>query len=152
MIGIRMAALAALLALPGIAHGQAMGVTPGQWEIAMTIHSVDMPGAPPGVAGMMTGRTTKVKHCITPEEASRGPQDMLKSSKSCTFTRYSMVGGKLNSQMVCKQGGGTMTATSTGSFTPTSFVANGRTVTTGGGMPMTMTATTIGKRVGDCRK
>ncbi len=152
MNGIRMMTLTALLALPGIAHGQASGVQPGQWEIAVTVQSIDMPGAPPGIAQMMAGKTTKVKHCITPEEASRGPQDMLKSNKSCSFTRYSMAGGKLSSQMVCKQSGGTMTATSTGSFTPTSFTANGRSVTTGGGMPMTVTATTVGKRIGDCRK
>ena len=117
-----------------------------------TINSVVMPGAPAGVVKMMTGRTTTVKHCITPAEASRGPQEMLKQSKSCSFTHYAMTSGRLSSTMVCKQGGGTMTATTTGTFTPTAFSASSRMVTTGGGMPMTMTSTSTGRRIGDCGK
>ncbi len=139
------------LAAPVAAQAQSAGINPGQWEIAVTINSMDMPGAPPAIANMMKGKTTKVKHCITPEEAARGPQELLKSDKSCTFTRYSMTGGALSSEMVCKQGGGMMTATTTGSFTPDSFTATGRTVSTGG-MPMTMTSTSVGQRVGDCKR
>ena len=43
-----------------------------------------------------------------------------------------------------------MTATSTGSFTPTSFTASGHSVTTGG-QAMTVDATTVGRRVGECK-
>lgn len=134
-----------------VALAQATPVQPGEWETKVTIDAVDMPGAPPMVANMMRGRTTTVKHCITAADAAKGPQEMLKSNKSCTFTRYSMAGGKLSSEMVCKQGGSTMTATSTGSFTPTSFTGTGKAVTTGGAMPMTMSSTTVGRRIGDCK-
>ena len=151
MIGIRKLALAACaLAMTPVGAMAAPGVEPGQWEIAVTINSADMPGAPPAIAKMMVGRTTRIKHCITPEDAARGPQDMLKSDKNCIFTKYSMVGGKLNSEMTCTRGGTTTTAVSTGTFTPTSFTANGRS-TVSGQMPVTMTATTVGKRVGDCK-
>lgn len=136
------------LALPCAAEAQ---VAPGQWEIAMTIKSIEMPGAPAGVAAMMAGKTRTIKQCITPEQAARGPQEMLKTSKTCAFTRYSMAGGKLSSEMVCKQNGMTMTATSTGNYTPTSFNAVGRSVSTGQ-MPMTVTSTAAGRRVGDCKK
>ena len=151
MIGIRKLALAACVSmlLPGAALA-APGVTPGLWEIAVTINAVDMPGAPPAVAKMMVGKTINMKHCITPEDAARGPQDMLKSDKSCTFTKYSMVGGKLNSEMTCTRGGTTTTAVSSGSFTPTSFTANGRS-TVSGQMPMTTNATTVGHLVGPCK-
>ena len=134
-----------------IAFAQASGVRAGQWEIAITIHSVPMPKAPPQVAAMMKGKTTRMKHCISAAEAARGPQDLMKSDKACTFPVYSMAGGKLRSKMVCKRDGGTMTAVSTGSFTPDSFTASGRTTSTGA-MPMTMTATTTGKRIGPCKK
>lgn len=139
----------ALVTAPAAALAQ--GVTPGQWEIAVTINSVDMPGQPDFIAKMMTGKTTKVKHCVTPEEAARGPQDMLKSSKACSFTRYSMVGGKLNSEMVCKQGGSVTTSVSSGSFTPTGFTATGRSVSTGQ-MPMTMQSSSTGRLLGPCKK
>jgi hypothetical protein len=151
MTAIRKLALAACATAmaPAMAIA-APGVTPGQWQIAVTINSADMPGAPPAVAKMMVGRTTNIKHCITPEDAARGPQDMLKTDKSCTFTKYSMVGGKMNSEMTCTRGGTTTTAVSSGTFTPTSFTANGRS-TVSGQMPVTMTMTTVGKRLGDCK-
>lgn len=142
----------ALALAPAAALAQASGVTAGQWEIAVTTDTIDMPGQPAFIANMMRGKTVKVKHCITPEAAARGPQDMLKSDKRCVFTRYSMQGGRMNSAMTCQQpGGGTLNSVSSGSFTPTSFTAQGRSVVTGGQMPMTMTATTTARRVGDCR-
>ncbi len=135
--------------LAGAAVAQVSAIQPGQWETSVTITSVDMPGAPPEMAKMMIGRTTTVKQCLTPEQAARGPQDMLKGNKSCEFTHYSIAGGRLSSEMVCRQGGGTMTATSSGSFTPTSYTATGKVVVSGGAA-MTMTSTTSGRRTGEC--
>ena len=134
----------------GAALAQGAGVQPGRWEIAITINSVEMKGVPAGIAKIMIGKTTRVRHCITPEAAARGPQDQLKSDKSCVFTRYSMVGGRLDSAMSCRQGGGTMTAVNTGTFTPTGFTATGRSVTSGE-MATTMTSTSVGRRIGNCR-
>ncbi len=142
-----MGCAALALALPAQA---APGIQPGEWEIAVTINSVDMPGAPAGVANMMRGKTTTIRHCITPADAARGPQDMMKSDRTCTFTRYSMTGGQLSSEMTCVRRNMTITATSSGSFTPVSFTATGRSVATGG-MTMTTTSTTTGRRVGDCK-
>lgn len=139
---------ASLATIPALAAAQS--VQPGKWEIVTTVESIDMPSAPPGIAAMMKGRPIKVSHCLTPEEAAKGPQEMMKSRKECQFTHYSMAGGKLSSEMVCKQGGGTITATTTGSFTATSFTTSGRSVMTGG-QPMTMTATSVGHRLGDCK-
>ena len=136
---------ALVLAAPAIAQ-----VTPGKWDIVTTINSVDMPGAPPFIANMMKGKPIKISHCLTAEEAARGPQEMMKSRKECRFTRYSMAGGKLDSVMVCEQGSNVTTATSTGSFTSTGFTSNARSVTTGN-QPMTMTMTAVGTRTGDCK-
>jgi hypothetical protein len=143
-------AAVALIGVPALALAQSSGVTPGQWEIAVTINTVDMPGGPAFVAKMMQGKTTRIKHCITPEEAARGPQDLLKSSKSCTFTKYSMQNGRMNSEMTCTTGGQTTTSVSSGSFTPASFTATGRSATTGQ-MPMTMTSSSTGRLLGPCK-
>jgi hypothetical protein len=142
---LRLLAIAA--AAPAIA--QSSPIQPGQWQIAITVNAMEMPGAPAGIARMMVGRTTRVKHCITPADAARGPQELIKSDKSCTFSRYSMAGGKLQSTMTCKRGGNLVTTETTGSFDATSFTATGRSVTTGS-MPMTMTATSVGRRLGNC--
>jgi hypothetical protein len=142
------AALGAVVA--GTAFGQASGVQPGKWEIAVTVNSMEMSGVPAGVAKMMVGKTTRIKHCITPAEAARGPQALLATGKSCVFSKYSLIGGRLNSEFSCKSGGQTTNSASSGTFAPTEFRATGRSVTTGS-TPMTMTSTSVGHRVGDCK-
>lgn len=132
------------------AAAAAQAVTPGQWDIAVTTTSIAMPSMPPEVAKSIAGRTTRVSHCITPADAARGPQDMLKSNKSCAFSKYSMVGGRMHAEMSCKQPGGTMNSVSDGVFTPTGFRTTAR-LAMSGATPMTMTTTTVGKRGGACR-
>ncbi len=136
--------------IAGAAFGQAAGVQPGKWEIAVTVNSMEMPGLPAGIAKMMVGKTTRIKHCITPADAARGPQDLLKAGKACTFSKYSLVGGKMNSEFTCTSGGQVTTTVSSGRFAPTEFTATGRAVATGS-TPMTMTSTSVGRRIGDCK-
>ncbi len=138
---------AAILALPALAAAQPSGVTPGQWEIDVTVNSMESPSLPPAIAKMMAGKTVTVKHCLTPDEAQRGPQEMLKTGKNCVFDSYSMVGGRLNSAMTC----GDTHAVTTGTFTATAFTASGK-AQVGGSTPMTVASTSVGRRVGDCQK
>ena len=145
---MQLAWLAAAL-VPGAVLAQAGSVTPGEWDMAITTDSMSMPGMDADAMKAMAGRTVHVRHCITPADAARGPQDMLKASKECTFTHYSMVGGRLHSETVCKEPGGTMTAVGDGTFTATGFTMKSRSTMTGGA-PMTIVATMIGKRVGAC--
>ena len=129
---------------------QAVSIQPGQWETTLKIQSMTMEGAPPQVAAMMRGHTTTVRSCLTAADAAKGPQELLKTNKSCSFTRYDMAGGRLSTEMVCRQGGSTTTATSTGSYTPTSMTAQSHVVGTGR-MAMNMTSTVTGRRIGDCK-
>lgn len=138
-----------VVAQGGMAKAEGLGVQPGRWETSVTVTSAQMPDGLAAVAKMMVGRTTKTTQCVTPEQAAQGPREMMKTHKTCSFTRYSMAGGKISSEMVCVQGGSTITSTSTGGFTATSFNTTGRSVLTGR-MPMTVTATAVGKRIGDC--
>lgn len=150
---MKLTALGILAAMvPAVAAAQASGITPGEWDIAVTMNNVEMAGNP-DVARMMKGKTTRVRHCITVADAARGPQDMLGATKGCKFTRYTMVAGRLTAAMTCQQpGGGTMTGSSTGTFTPTAFTASGQSSITGGAMQMKMSSTTVGKRLGPCKK
>jgi hypothetical protein len=149
MVIARLAMAGALIALAGSA--QAAGIKPGKWQISSTVRSLDMPSVPPQVRRSMIGRTTTVSVCISPEDAARGPQDMLKANPSCTFTRQLVVGTTMTTEMVCNQGGSRMTIKSTGSFTPTSFSSTGSSKMSG---PMTMSSsvTSSGKWAGACRK
>jgi hypothetical protein len=98
---------ALLLSVPVLAQAQ---VQPGMWESSVTVQSVDMPGAPPQIAAMMKGKTTRQTYCITAEQARQGPQEMLKQNASCRFTKYDMAGGRISTEMSCRQNEGTMTA------------------------------------------
>jgi hypothetical protein len=126
-------------------------IQPGQWEMTTTATSIGMPGAPPEIAAMMKGRPIKLNYCITPEEAKLGPRSLTKANKDCHYTRFDVRGNRIESQLVCTTPRGTTTATSSGSFTPTSFVSDGRTVTTGQ-RPMTVTAHAVARRIGNCTK
>ena len=127
-------------------------VQPGEWEMVSTATSIDMPGAPPRIAQMMKGRPTRISWCITPEKARLGPRSLTKENKNCRYSRFDVRGNHIDMQLICNQpGGGTTTVTSSGSFTPVSFVSNGRSVMTGR-QKMTITSHAEGHRVSDCRK
>jgi len=148
MRGILVLSTIAVMAAPAILWGAAP-ILPGLWETTVTINSADMPNAPPSVAKMMQGHKTVVKRCATAKEVAQGPQEMLKSSKSCHFTRYTMAGGHFSSEMVCNMSGTTMTAHSEGHFTPVSFEATSSTQMNGR-QSMRMTTSVVGRRLGDC--
>jgi len=148
MRGILALSTIAVLAVPAIVWA-APPILPGLWETAVTINSVDMPNAPPAVAKMMRGHKTVTKHCMTAKDVAQGPQEMLKSSKACHFTRYSMAGGRFSSEMVCNQNGTTMTSRSEGRFTPVSFSATSSTEMSGP-QHMRMAMTMAARRLGDC--
>ena len=90
-----------------------------------------------------------MSYCITPEQASKGPQEMFKQNASCHFTQFSMTGGTIATEMTCAQAGGTMTARANGSYTPTSFNVTS-TATMTGRMSMRMTTVSSGRRIGPC--
>lgn len=141
---------ASVLIAGSAAHAQ---VQPGQWETVVTVKSVDMPGAPPQVAQMMRqrmgGAPTRSRYCITPEQAAKGPQEMLKQNSSCKFSKYAVTGGVIATEMTCTQGGGTMTARANGSYTPNSFSVTSSAVMSGQ-MSMRIATTSTGKRLGPC--
>src|SRR3546814_15509130 len=77
-----------------------------------------MPGAPPQMLEMMKKPQT-MRHCVTPDQASRGPQALLKQSQGqCKFSKYAFRAGRVNAVRACNYGqGGSMTVTNQGSFT-----------------------------------
>ncbi len=140
---------AVVAATPAVSIAQL--IQPGKWSMVTTPTSMDMPGMPPAVVASLKGRPIRTTICITPEQARLGPEALAKAAPNCRYTRFNIRGSRIDSDMVCKQRTGTMTATASSNFTRTSFVSTGRSVTTGR-QRMTVTSRTEGRRVGDCRK
>lgn len=139
--------VAAVALFPAISLGQNSTMQPGKWEISTTIVSVNMPGAPPQVAQMMTGKTTTLTQCITPDMVSKGETSPTRPGCTATHSPYGI--GPVTSKVVCQSNGSTMTATNTGTFSPTSYKLEGKIEMTGK-TTMSQVVKTSGKRVGAC--
>lgn len=140
--------LVLMLSVP-VAAQAAATITPGMWESTSTVTAIDMPGMPPGALAAMK-KPHSIRHCITPAEAAQGPRELMKRSKTCRFSRFSMVGGILDAQMECDGGGGAMTMHTHGSYTPTSFHTTGS-MTMAGPRAMKMTVAGSGRLIGSCK-
>ena len=142
--------LAGLLIIPVAAQAQ---VKPGQWETTVKVTKMDMPGAPPQMADAMkrsmAGAPRTFSHCVTPEQAAKGPQEMVKENKSCQMKNFSMAGGHYTAEMTCAQNGEATTVKSSGSYSPTSYSATS-TMTMSGRMHMSTTNEVSGRWVGPC--
>lgn len=142
------APLPLLLALS--AAGPVMVIQPGKWQTTVEILEMKMPGAPPGVtAALNSHKPMTTVTCVTPEMATRGPQNMMNRDKACRFAKYSMAGGQIASDMTCTRPTGTMHVVSAGTYTAFSYSVIGHATSTGR-MSMTMTTRTSGRRLGSC--
>jgi hypothetical protein len=100
---------------------------PGKWATTVAVLSVDGPGLPPGVATAMKqqAQAHTSEMCLSPEDATRPPQDMLGAAKGCTYETFEMSGGKMSGTLVCKKApglsAGNMRATMSGTFAGTHY-------------------------------
>ena len=142
------AAAPLLLILP--AATSSLPIQPGKWQSTVTILDMQSPRMPPGVGAAMRAHPTVVTACVTAAQAADGPRSVLQNSNGrCHYTTFNATGGRLNAVMVCAFAQGTMTVTSSGSYTATTMDVSGSSVTTGR-MQMTTKTHTSGRRIGSC--
>lgn len=141
------------------ATGGADMMSPGRWEGTMTISDMKMPKLPPEMQSKMAAEMGKPRpfvSCITEEDvkAKRAFFTGDKGDdKSCTYSRFTMGGGKLDAAMTCKNEGGDMNAQMTGTFSPDSYHMEmaSNTDSKSAYSTMSMKMTVDGKRTGACR-
>lgn len=96
---------------------------PGRYEADIEALSIDIPGAPKQMSGIMKrAMSRKVKYCLTPEDVEEGYRAMTERSNEgdCTTDRYSFSGGQLDAVLTCRADGRTMRIEMTGTGTATS--------------------------------
>ncbi len=129
---------------------------PGKWQATSELVKMEVPGMPPEIAKANVGQKTTFEHCITAEQAAKPPSDFFTNAKqtNCTTKSFSMVGGKLDATMSCvgEKAKTNMIMTIKGDYQPASYTATMTMVTAGApdGGEMKITATTSGKRIGEC--
>ena len=154
------AGLATAFAIVGVSAGDLaaqefvdeMRPLPGKYAADMRVLSVDMPGAPPNMAEMMSSMMgRKFEFCLTPEEVEQNFRAILnRGQDGCTYTRYNASGGKIDAAMTCDGGGNPINMEMQGTGSPTSSDV---TMTMSGDMgmgPGTIRMRVINKRLGDC--
>ncbi|QIQ85551.1 DUF3617 domain-containing protein [Erythrobacter sp.] len=128
----------------------------GKYSADITVQQVDIPGAPPQMADMMTRMMSRrTTYCLTEEDVEEGYRAITRRSQGedgedCTYDRFTMEGGELDAQMTCRVDGRTMTMTMEGTGTPTS---SDITMTMNGDMgvgPGTIRMRVIHQRLGPC--
>lgn len=126
---------------------------PGQYESQITLLSMDIPGLPANMTGMMKGMfERKIKICITADEVEQGYKDALRKAQDgdCRYKSFSATGGKMDAVMICDTEQGEMTMTMSGTGTPTtSDVTMNMTGDMGTG-PGSLSMRVQQTRIGDC--
>ncbi|MES2097632.1 MAG: DUF3617 domain-containing protein [Pseudomonadota bacterium] len=126
-----------------------MRIQPGKWETRVEVLDRKMTGLPPGIALPKTEPRTMTS-CVTPEQASKGPGDMLKmANASCTATTSTFAGGKIALVMSCKLPNGTLAVKTSGSYSPTEVTTDSE-VTMTGKVSSTEKTHSVARRLGDC--
>ncbi len=133
-------------------------VSPGHWEMKMTVAEMTIPGMPAKMAEQMKahmGMGKTIASCLTPEEAKRPKGEFFnKGNGDCRYDRFSMGAGKIDALMQCTGGGGKRTMTMTGTYGPDAYhMAVASTGTAGADNPMagmSMKMEMDARRTGEC--
>jgi hypothetical protein len=127
-----------------------LGLQPGKWQTTIEVTDLKMANAPAGMPAMPKPQPMTVTTCMTPEQASKGPAELLKDAKAdCTATRNVYEGGKMDVAMTCKMPMGTMTSKTTGTYSPTEMTSDAEVEMTGR-VSMTQKVHSTAKRIGEC--
>src|SRR3954463_5324438 len=97
-------------------------VEPGLWQSKVTVLDMNIPGMPAQYAAKMKQeiaehRNEASKHCIKAEDVKKPKEDFFGAGKSCRYDHFTMGGGKIDIQMICKQENMTQTTGMSGSYT-----------------------------------
>jgi hypothetical protein len=127
----------------------ALGLQPGKWETKIEVTDLKMSGMPAGMTIPKPAPMTTTT-CMTSEQASKGPGDLLKKANAdCTINSSTYAGGKIAMEMNCKLPTGTMTTKTTGTYTATSMASDAE-VSMTGKTSMTQKVHSEAHRVGAC--
>ena len=119
------------------------------------MQAVELPGMPPEMQEMMKSRMGEMAtttSCLTAEQINANDGEMFKPSDndSCTYKTFSMGGGKLDAEMVCKEGAMDQTMKMAGTYSDNSYDMTINAEGTADGQPMKMTMAINSKRLGEC--
>lgn len=127
----------------------AMRVEPGMWELASDVLDVSAPDLPHEVRRRMIGPRSRLRHCITPEQAARPEANFLagRDDSLCVYRDFTVRDGRIAGAMLCPDA----TASMRGSYRPDGYDMRMEMESPmPSGAAMTLTLRSHGRRIGDC--
>ena len=81
----------------------AMRIAPGLWEVSSEVVEVRGPDLPRDLRNRMVGPRSRLRHCITPQQAARPSANFLaaRADGGCAYRRFSARGGRVSGEMIC---------------------------------------------------
>lgn len=142
-------------ASPQASLADAPTLKPGQWLSSIRITRMDIggdlpPQAKAAIAQSMGAEQTS-STCLTPEEAARPSGGFINRDPSCTYTGFSMAGGRITGTATCKPEGMVQTMTMSGRFGAEDYEVNIDSKTKGpDGVDMNSSMIIKSRRTGPC--
>ncbi|WP_172448504.1 DUF3617 domain-containing protein [Caulobacter mirabilis] len=128
---------AGLLAAPAVAQTPTATIEPGWWESTNT-------------ASMVISKTERERRCITPEDVDKILNGRINRHYTCTYPEKRVADGKMYFKGTCvDKRGRQVNVTATGAYSPTAFNLDAKLSGRYGGIPISATASTSAKRLGD---
>jgi hypothetical protein len=78
-------------------------IAPGEWILASDVVEVHATGLPREVRNRMIGPRSRLRHCITPQQAARPSANFLaaRADRSCTYRNFRVRDGRVSGAMTC---------------------------------------------------
>lgn len=127
--------LGLLATAPAVA--QETTIQPGWWESTNTLN-------------LIITDTDRERRCITPADVDKILSGKINRHYTCTYPEKRVAGGKMFFKGTCvDKRGRTVNVTATGNYSPTAFNLDAKVSGKLGGVPISATASTVAKRLGD---
>lgn len=127
--------LGLLAAAPAVA--QETTIQPGWWESTNTLN-------------LIITDTERERRCITPADVDKILSGRINRHYTCTYPEKRVAGGKMFFRGTCvDKRGRTVNVTASGAYSPTAFNLDAKLSGKLGGVPISASASTKAKRLGD---
>ena len=126
-----------------------MRIDPGLWELSSEVVEVSAPDLPREIRNRMVGPRTRLRNCISPEQASRPGANFLamRADSECVYRDFTIDQDEMRGTMICPGA----TARMAGRYAAASYeLGMAMESPMPGGATMTLQVRARGRRIGDC--
>jgi hypothetical protein len=128
-----------------------MRIEPGLWELTSEVVEVSAPDLPREVRNRMVGPRSRIRHCITPEQAARPSATFLaaRADGPCVYSDFTVQEGRVRGRMRCPDA----TAVMDGVYRPDRYEMRMEMASpVPGGATMNLEVVSRGRRIGQCEE